>query len=42
MESIIYVGIDVHKNSYTLCCLEPSMYGEDKLLLKRLWIQTAI
>ncbi len=31
MESIIYVGIDVHKNSYTLCCLEPSMYGEDKL-----------
>lgn len=29
MESIIYVGMDVHKSSYTLCCLEPVLLGQD-------------
>lgn len=29
MERIIYVGMDVHKSGYALCCLEPRLIGED-------------
>ena len=28
MKSIVYVGMDVHKDSYTVCCFR---YDEDKL-----------
>jgi transposase len=31
MKRIVYVGMDVHLNSYTLCCLETVMFGEDKV-----------
>ncbi len=31
MKRIIYVGMDVHLNSYTVCCVEPSFKDEDKI-----------
>lgn len=31
MKSIVYVGIDVHKDSYTLVCLKPNLEGEDQI-----------
>ena len=31
MKSIVYVGIDVHKDSYTLVCLKPQLEGEDQI-----------
>ena len=31
MKSIVYVGIDVHKDSYTLVCLEPGFGEEDQI-----------
>ncbi len=31
MKRIIYVGMDVHLNSYTVCCVEPSFKEEDKV-----------
>ncbi|MGI6121886.1 MAG: IS110 family transposase [Saccharofermentanales bacterium] len=31
MKRIIYVGMDVHLNSYTMCCVEPSFKDEDKI-----------
>ena len=35
MESIIYVGMDVHKDSYSICCYkskEDRYYSEKKIL----------
>ena len=29
MKSIIYVGLDVHKSSFTLCSLKSQLYGQD-------------
>ncbi|HPY64007.1 MAG TPA: IS110 family transposase [Bacillota bacterium] len=31
MKRIIYVGMDVHLSSYTMCCVEPSFKDEDKI-----------
>ncbi|MGI6580511.1 MAG: IS110 family transposase [Saccharofermentanales bacterium] len=31
MNRIIYVGMDVHRESYTLCCVEQNLEGEDKV-----------
>jgi transposase len=31
MKRIIYVGMDVHLNSYTMCCVEPSFKDEDNI-----------
>ncbi|WP_455437677.1 IS110 family RNA-guided transposase [Hungatella hathewayi] len=32
MNTIIFVGMDVHSTNYTFCCLQPSFVDEDKFL----------
>ena len=29
MKSIVFVGMDVHKSEFTLCCLQPELFTED-------------
>ena len=29
MESIVFVGMDVHKSEFAICCLQPELFGED-------------
>ena len=47
MNSIVYVGMDVHKESYTLCCYsydadkveyKQTIPADYRLVLKCLWI----
>lgn len=30
MKSIVFVGMDVHKSEFTLCCLQPELFTEDR------------
>ncbi len=31
MKRIIYVGMDVHLTSFTVCCVQPELFVEDKI-----------
>ena len=31
MGSIVFVGMDIHKSEFAICCLQPELFGEDVL-----------